>query len=422
MGNLRKVIGLLFLCLFSFGDMYAKAVRKIVQYQDGTVIEGMVEKKFFVDGPMRIYSSFGESVEWSGEYQGNTNRFSGILRIGEDFQIECTGLISTYTDNKQTLNRRFSDAGSKTGISASKTDVQWKLSYFRFVKMVEQSLPDIQSVFFDTNTWFENDDSSKSFIQKLYKYCSEGYNGKAMVVFKNGNTYEGTVYVSKTKKLTLNAGEKEYITFTWENGDSYRGEAQVNENGICFPGRGGIMTYSNGQNDRMYPGETASEFDNVVVQLYANGEPPYQVKIFIDEQKKEIARKEEDKQKQKEYTEQQAKKEADLRRKAACLRKYGTHWGELVYKRELALGMTQEMCEDVVQEKSFYKVSEALFDKKICTVWQLDDNAIRKAVASHSESMDEAWAGLFTLGVARQFGWSPYTCLVFSNGILIAYE
>lgn len=415
MKNLRKMIGLWVLCLFSVGNIHAEPIRKIVRYKDGTIIEGMVEKKFFTDGPMRIYSMFGEPVEWEGEYQALGSVLVGTLKSGNDFRVECRGKITSYADGVKIGNRTFS--GVDKCISVSKRDVRWKLSDFRFIRMTDLSCPDIREVLFG-GEYVYIEDFAESLIKKLSRVCYNGYEGKATVSFKNGNSYVGTVGISKTRKLTFDSGQGSYIDFSWANGDSYQGEAKVNEKGICYPGRGGIMTYSNEVKDRMYPGESESPFDDWIVSLYEEGKYPFEIKNMIDKRKEEMAQAE----RQKEHAEQKKKKEDDLHRKAACLKKYGVHWGELVYKRKLALGMTLEMCEEVVMEKKFYKVSEALIDGKKYIVWKLDDNTIKNAVLSHSENSESAFAGLFALQLAKQSGWSPYTCWIFLNGRLMAFE
>ena len=69
------------------------------------------------------------------------------------------------------------------------------------------------------------------------------------------------------------------------------------------------------------------------------------------------------KKKEKELAKKQAKQREKAKKRAEeqakrryYIQKYGSKWGELVYKKEITLGMTKAMCCDII-DKRFYNIS-----------------------------------------------------------------
>ena len=49
----------------------------------------------------------------------------------------------------------------------------------------------------------------------------------------------------------------------------------------------------------------------------------------------------------------------DEEKKQKFINKYGTYWGALVYSKEFTLGMTREMCVDIVEDLSVYNINKS---------------------------------------------------------------
>lgn len=64
----------------------------------------------------------------------------------------------------------------------------------------------------------------------------------------------------------------------------------------------------------------------------------------------------------------------DAEKKAVCIKKYGTYWGNLVYKGEFTLGMTTEMCYDIAGK--VYEVNKwEDWDGDIMEHWSVNSSA-----------------------------------------------
>lgn len=135
------------------------------------------------------------------------------------------------------------------------------------------------------------------------------------------------------------------------------------------------------------------------------------------EQEEKLQREKERKLEQearlKKEREQQAK--AEQRRKL-LIQKYGQKWGELLAQGKIELGMTKQMCQEVVNIE-FYNISRSNYYGRIVETWMYDQEKLRM-------SSGGAFLGMALLeGFANTFGLQTptvvqYTYLVFTDGKL----
>ena len=118
-------------------------------------------------------------------------------------------------------------------------------------------------------------------------------------------------------------------------------------------------------------------------------------------------------EKQKHQTEEQ--------RKQAFIRKYGQRYGSLIYQGKLELGMTQQMCQEVIDIKS-YDIGKSMRSGHRVETWTFnkDKQDMQVAAAMTQLSGEEAMALALLMGFADSVGASTpkYSILVFTDGKL----
>ncbi len=135
-----------------------------------------------------------------------------------------------------------------------------------------------------------------------------------------------------------------------------------------------------------------------------------------EELRQEKERKLEQEARLKKKREQQAK--AEQRRKL-LIRKYGQKWGELLAQGKIELGMTKQMCQEVVNIK-FYDISKSNYFGRTVETWMYNQDKV--------EMSAEGFLGMALLkGFADAFGLPTppvvqYTYLVFSDGELTSIQ
>ena len=118
-------------------------------------------------------------------------------------------------------------------------------------------------------------------------------------------------------------------------------------------------------------------------------------------------------EKQKHQTEEQ--------KKQAFIRKYGQRYGSLIYHGKLELGMTQQMCQEVIDIKS-YDIGKSMRSGHRVETWTFnkDKQDMQVAAAMTQLSGEEAMALALLMGFADSVGASTpkYSVLVFTDGKL----
>lgn len=399
-------------CLF-FCWISVYASKKVtIQYSDGTIIEGISEKKAFIDGPMRISAT---EFEFSGEYRKHANKISGILTCGDYFAVNFEGTF--YANEKANL---LGKAPAACIPISDKNVVNWALRDIKYTHLL--SVPDFAKEVCFLEQIDDPDKESTSGPRALF--IRESYQGKAKIVFQNGNIYEGPIAISEAEGFKISDKQSDLMTFQWTNGDFWRGAgAQVTTDGICIP-KDGFVTLAGTTDEIMYSDVADKNGMEIYIRdLYEQGKNPTEVITRLKHHDEAVLRYQENKKREEEQKKQAAQEMKKQKRKAACIQKYGEEYGLLVYNGKVKLGMTREMCDDALYAKYLYKKSEALIDGEYVEIWTYDASVANKQILSESQTKEEALSGIFIMSLIKNWGWTPdYTVLYFIDGKLVAYE
>lgn len=107
-------------------------------------------------------------------------------------------------------------------------------------------------------------------------------------------------------------------------------------------------------------------------------------------------------------------------RKQTLIQKYGSYYGALLADGKLELGMTREMCQEVV-DLTVYDVGKSLENGHLVETWLFnkDKQDLQLAAAMSQLSGEEAMLLALFAGLADTMGVTPkYTFLVFTDGEL----
>lgn len=115
------------------------------------------------------------------------------------------------------------------------------------------------------------------------------------------------------------------------------------------------------------------------------------------------------------------KHQAEEQKKQAFVRKYGQRYGSLLYQGKLELGMTQQMCQEVIDIKS-YDIGKSIRSGHRVETWTFnkDKQDMQIAAAMTQLSGEQAMALALLMGFADSVGASTpkYSVLVFTDGKL----
>lgn len=383
----------LFFCWFS---AKAEVEHKAYRYSDGTVIEGMVEDKVFVDGPILIYSENDpESFKFLGNYQKETNHISGTWKCGDYFTATCEATFYAE-ERKSTFGKK---PVPRIPISDAKVE-GWVLRNAKFIQLL--SVPNsIKAVYFlDDPTHQKVQNGSSYRLSDLFKI--HGHYGIAQVQFQNGNIYEGIIHCTDPFGFEISNTQSDKIKFKWSNGDFFEGSASIHTaTGTCVPYAPGSLTYANGETigydvfESNYKQHLEWKEENQIHLLYEQGKAPTEVKEYVLAQISSKLQQKQEKQRQEQLA-QEAKAQAKKQRYATCIQQYGQEYGTLIYNGKVKLGMTREMCKMALNGRP-YKLSEALIEGQYVEIWKL-----------------------YSINL---FGIEPeYTVFYFVDGKLVAYE
>ncbi len=110
----------------------------------------------------------------------------------------------------------------------------------------------------------------------------------------------------------------------------------------------------------------------------------------------------------------------DELRKQTLIQKYGSYYGALVADGTLELGMTREMCQEVI-DLTVYDVGKSRENGHLVETWLFnkDKQDLQLAAAMSQLSGEEAMLLALFAGLADTIGVTPkYTFLVFTDGEL----
>ena len=439
---LTILIGLLFTSPNSFAQS-SKPKRATIKYENGVKYVGEIRKgspkkyseyaliqKIFIGrkklkhGKGIMYFANGDQLdgEW---YNDQCKRGTYKFAYGDIFEGEISE--SSIQNGKMIFS-----SGLGTMIFASEGDITlgYKIWHYpancSFTGTIKDKKP-YTGTFDCTLTTKDGD----SFTGRL----SDGHFGYGKIEYANGDTFEGN-FISDAPS----SGKYRYGSITEITRANHKWEIPA---GCVFEGN--IVPFTGTVNMEI----TDAAGDKFIGRLY-NGAPDEGTMVFaatghtetgkwkdglspreyqIQQRAKERARDSITKafvaqqrikdslkladEKQKHQTEEQ--------KKQAFIRKYGQRYGSLIYHGKLELGMTQQMCQEVIDIKS-YDIGKSIRSGHRVETWTFnkDKQDMQVAAAMTQLSGEEAMALTLLMGFADSVGASTpkYSILVFTDGKL----
>ena len=245
------------------------------------------------------------------------------------------------------------------------------------------------------------------------------------ILLTNGNQFTGNIRLDSGNNVIPNKGICKYVTGETFDG-IYEDFFWDSRNGTLHIPTQGTMTFTDGT--------TATgnwlEADNFTkadwASIYTQGDSPTAIHDKVLRKNRELAEV-----KRSQELEEQQKKQAELRKKQEqerqkmlrrqqLIAKYGQHYGPLIEKGELELGMTTAMVNEIWSHE-FFDRSEAIEYGQRIELWTFNEEKMNMAIAKKEDGETELLAMLFIDGLGEMFGISgitkkdiPYQ-LVFTN-------
>ena len=426
---LTILIGSLFSVPNSFAQS-SKPKRATIKYENGVKYVGEIRKGSpkgktkLKHGNGIMYFANGDQLdgEWSNDQcKRGTYKFAN----GDVFEGEIS-VISTQS------GKTIFSSGIGTMIFASERDITlgYKIWHYptncSFTGTIKDKKP-YTGTFDCTLTTKDGD----SFTGRL----SDGHFGYGKIEYTNGDTFEGN-FISDAPS----SGKYRYGSITEITRANHKWEIPAGcvFEGNIVPFTGTVnMEITNAAGDKFVgklnngaPDEGTMVFaatGHTETGKWQDGLSPreYQIqqrakerardsitKAFVAQQRIKDSLKLAD-EKQKHQTEEQ--------KKQAFIRKYGQRYGSLIYQGKLELGMTQQMCQEVIDIKS-YDIGKSMRSGHRVETWTFnkDKQDMQVAAAMTQLSGEEAMALALLMGFADSVGASTpkYSILVFTDGKL----
>ena len=413
---LTILIGLLFTSPNSFAQS-SKPKRATIKYENGVKYVGEIRKvspKGFIIRKMKFKHGtgimyFANGDQLNGEWcYDQCKRGTYKFAYGDIFEGEISE--SSIQNGKMIFS-----SGLGTMIFASEGDITLGYKIWQYPANCS-----FTGTIKDKKPYTTKD--GDSFTGRL----SDGHFGYGKIEYANGDTFEGN-FISDAPS----SGKYRYGSITEITRANHKWEIPA---GCVFEGN--IVPFTGTVNMEI----TDAAGDKFIGRLY-NGAPDEGTMVFaatghtetgkwkdrlspreyqIQQRAKERARDSITKafvaqqrikdslkladEKQKHQTEEQ--------KKQAFIRKYGQRYGSLIYQGKLELGMTQQMCQEVIDIKSYDIGKTWTFNK--------DKQDMQVAAAMTQLSGEEAMALTLLMGFADSVGASTpkYSILVFTDGKL----
>lgn len=390
-------------------------------------ITGNFEKGLLIEGPVQFdYKTAAHTVKLEGKYSPQNQTFQG--RINGTY--DCYGTIYTTNDKPISKKTAASEWMIKLHLGGTINGAKTEFDDF-FIGMTPQQVGNNKS-----HVWRQ----LSSFMQQFEEVKTHN----ATIYFSNGNKYIGPVHYDDFHWKIGKYGCQEYLSigsyniskesfnikYLWNNGDSFEGAAlrfRNREDGIIPIS--GKMTYNNGVKDQTW------ELSSNHYKYFTFNKNPSQLKeelitIEVKQRAKEKAWQQEQEERWQrikaradslKLADEKQKHQTEEQEKQAFIRKYGQRYGSLIYQGKLELGMTQQMCQEVIDIKS-YDIGKSMRSGHRVETWTFnkDKQDMQVAAAMTQLSGEEAMALALLMGFADSVGASTpkYSVLVFTDGKL----
>ena len=263
------------------------------------------------------------------------------------------------------------------------------------------------------------------------------------ILFTNGNQFNGNIRLDSGNNVFPNKGICTYVTGETFDG-IYEDIFWDSRNGQIHIPTQGIITFTDGKKKIGNWLRAYNFTEEDWASIYKEGDSPTAIRDKAlrkqrDKQRElaEAKRRQELKEQRKKQEElrkkqeEQRKKQEELRKKQEqerqkiirhqqLIAKYGQHYGPLIEKGELELGMTTAMVNEIWSQ-DFFDRSEAIEYGQRIEVWTFNESKMNMAIAKKEDGETELLAMLFIDRVGEMFGISgitkkdiPYQ-LVFTN-------
>ena len=379
------------------------------------------------EGPVQFdYKTAAHTVKLEGKYSPQNQTFQG--RINGTY--DCYGTIYTTNDKPISKKTAASEWMIKLHLGGTINGAKTEFDDF-FIGMTPQQVGNNKS-----HVWRQ----LSSFMQQFEEVKTHN----ATIYFSNGNKYIGPVHYDDFHWKIGKYGCQEYLSigsyniskesfnikYLWNNGDSFEGAAlrfRNREDGIIPIS--GKMTYNNGVKDQTW------ELSSKHYKYFTFNKNPSQLKeelitIEVKQRAKEKAWQQEQEERWQrikaradslKLADEKQKHQTEEQKKQAFIRKYGQRYGSLIYHGKLELGMTQQMCQEVIDIKS-YDIGKSMRSGHRVETWTFnkDKQDMQVAAAMTQLSGEEAMALALLMGFADSVGASTpkYSVLVFTDGKL----
>ena len=258
------------------------------------------------------------------------------------------------------------------------------------------------------------------------------------ILFVNGDIFEGSFIQSAPssgKYSYSNFTEIAVASYKWivPAGCTFDGDVRTltgtvdtkitDINGNQFIGKlaagqpdEGTMNFANGTTEtgKWHDGLSPKEYE---IKLKA------ETKAWLDARRKarEAQQQKEEQAKAQKLAQEKQKQQKEEQRKKSLIQKYGQRYGSLLYQGKLELGMTQRMCQEIINIKS-YDIGKSILSGHRIETWTFNkDKQDMQIVAAMTQlSGEEAMALALLMGFADSVGVSTtkYSVLVFTDGKL----
>ena len=434
---LTTLIGLLFTSPNSFAQS-SKPKRATIKYGNGVKYVGEIRKvspKGFIIRKMKfkhgtgiMYFANGDQLdgEW---YNDQCKRGTYKFAYGDIFEGEISE--SSIQNGKMIFS-----SGLGTMIFASEGDITlgYKIWHYpancSFTGTIKDKKP-YTGTFDCTLTTKDGD----SFTGRL----SDGHFGYGKIEYASGDTFEGN-FISDTPS----SGKYRYASITEITRANHKWEIPAGcvFEGNIVPFTGTVnMEITNADGDKFVgklnngaPDEGTMVFaatGHTETGKWKDGLSPkeYEIKLkaetkaWLDAQRKarEARQQKEEQAKVQKLAQEKQKQQKEEQRKKSLIQKYGQRYGSLIYQGKLELGMTQQMCQEVIDIKS-YDIGKSMRSGHRVETWTFnkDKQDMQVAAAMTQLSGEEAMALALLMGFADSVGASTpkYSVLVFTDGKL----
>lgn len=349
-------------------------------FEEGTASFRPKKLTFSVNPPV-IDEKFWK--QFSREIKKNPEKLPVTLLVSSNLNIEITDIYSYQGYLHKNTLVSLQKQGNNYALKVEFTDGVWETNASS--ESVQNNQGSYTSIFNVIKTNHLN-------LEKIINENSEN----VKLSFKNGVVFTGKIYSSDHLiKTGVLSGSGKLI---FSNGDTVIGCFDIafddkgfyNNLNLCTDSK---TLFANGSvinGDWLEKHEkilSEKEWEEIVrksktlTEIREKAESNEKYQYSVVEQKK--------KQQEGKIAVQQAEQQKQIEEqdyKNALIKKYGTNWGNLIFKEEFTLGMTKEMVLEFKYAKA-YKISKVTRDGNYVEIWEFDPLKLEQEIIKEKGAM-----------------------------------